>query len=219
MNLQILATITGLALVDSVNPCTIAVMALLLSAVLITKGRKDAILAGILFTATIYIMYLLYGLGILTVIYALGLGAILRVVLKVLLAIMIVAEFAAVVHYSPGFRSMEMPMKFRPVAKKIIKSAENPWMAIPVAALCSVLLLPCSSGPYLSAILLLANTNVEKLLYLLYYNLLFVLPMIGIVLLIGWGTKPEKVMEWRNKHIRTLHLIAGVLLLAVFFMV
>jgi len=219
MDAQTLATITGLALVDSVNPCTIAVMALLLSAILITKGRKDAILAGMLFTATIYVMYLLYGLGILTAIYALGLGDILRIILKVLLAIMIISEFSAVIRYAPGLRSMEMPMSFRPIAKKATQSVENPWMAIPVAALCSVLLLPCSSGPYVSAILLLANSNVEKIVYMLYYNLLFVLPMIAIVLLVGWGTKPEKVMEWRNKHIKTLHLIAGVLLLAVFFMV
>lgn len=201
------------------NPCTLAVQVLLLSALVLTKGRKDAIIGGILFTATIYVMYLLYGLGILTAIYALGIQDILYLVLKVLLLVMAATEIVAFFKYRPGFVSLEMPMSFRPIAHKVLKSVENPWMAVPVAILCSILLLPCSSGPYLSAIILLANTSVEKLLYLLYYNAIFVLPMVVITLIVGLGTKPEAVMAWRNKHVRELHLIAGILLLVVFFMV
>ena len=219
MNMQTLWTITGLAAVDMVNPCTLAVQVLLLSALVLTKGRRDAILGGILFTATIYVMYLLYGLGLLTTIYALGIQDVLRLALKALVLIMAVIELNAFLHYRPGFSSLEMPMLLRPFAQKLLKSVENPWMTIPVAALCSILLLPCSSGPYLSAIIYLANTTVEKLFYLLYYNAIFVLPMIGITLLVRLGTKPEAVMKWRSKHIRELHLIAGLLLLAVSYTV
>ncbi len=219
MGAQTIITITVLALADSVNPCTIAVMALLISAILITKGRRDAILAGVLFTATIYVMYFLYGIGILSIVYASGWEQALKIGLKALLAVMIVAEFFAYVNYTPGFRSMEMPKALRPIAKKALSAVNNPLAAIPVAALCSVLLLPCSSGPYLSAILFLASTHIEKIAYLLYYNAIFVLPMIGITLIVGLGTNPKRVMEWRNRHIRTLHLVAGALLLAVFFMV
>ncbi len=206
--------ITMLALVDAVNPCTLAVQALLLSALVMTKGRKDALKGGILFTLTIYIMYFLYGLGILQIIYVLGLGDILRFILAGLLIIMAVAELWAAVRYRPGFVSMEMPMRFRPIAQKCLKSVENPWMAVPVAMLCSVLLLPCSSGPYVSALILM-SMSVVKLVALLYYNLIFVLPMIAITLIVYFGTSPEKVMEWREKHIRKLHLIAGILLLGV----
>jgi cytochrome c biogenesis protein CcdA len=171
MDVQTLWTITGLAAVDMVNPCTLAVQVLLLSALVLTKGRKDATIGGILFTVTIYVMYLLYGLGVLQLIYALGIQDILRAVLKILILVMAGLELMAFFRYRPGFISLEMPMPFHPIAKKVLKSVENPWMAVPVAFLCSVLLLPCSSGPYLSAIILLANTAVEKILYLLYYNL------------------------------------------------
>lgn len=219
MDVQTLWTITGLAAVDMVNPCTLAVQVLLLSALVLTKGRRDAIIGGILFTATIYVMYLLYGLGVLQLIYALGVQDLLRAILKILILVMAVLELMAFFRYRPGFVSLEMPMSFRPIAQKILRSVENPWMAVPVAVLCSVLLLPCSSGPYLSAIILLANTAVEKIFYLLYYNLIFVLPMVAITAIVGLGTKPEAVMEWRNRHVRELHLIAGLLLLAVLFMV
>ncbi len=219
MGVQTLWTITGLAAVDMINPCTLAVQVLLLSALVLTKGRRDAILGGILFTTTIYIMYLFYGLGILTAIYALGIQDVLRLALKTLVLIMAAMELNAFFRYRPGFASLEMPMQFRPLAQKVLKSVENPWTAVPVAVLCSILLLPCSSGPYLSAILYLTNAAVEKIFYLLYYNAIFVLPMVGITILVGFGTKPEAVMKWRNKHVRELHLMAGILLLVVFFMV
>lgn len=207
--------ITSLALVDAVNPCTLTVQALLLSALLITKGRKNALLGGVFFSGTVYFMYLLYGLGILQVLYALGIENILRVVLKVLLGIMVIMEFYAVLSYKPGFRALEMPLKFRPYAKKLLASVENPYTAIPVAALCSILLLPCSSGPYLSALMLLVQSSLEKLLILLYYNFIFILPMIAITLIVAFGASPKKILEWKEKHIKKLHFIAGLLLLGV----
>lgn len=217
--IEIFWQITSLALVDAVNPCTLAVQALLLSALVITKGRKGALIGGLLFTSTIYFMYLFYGLGILKILYFLGIENILRIILKALLIIMAAMEIYAFFSYKPGFVSLEMPMKFRPYAKKFLSSVENPLAAIPVAALCSILLLPCSSGPYLSAIMLLAQSSIEKIAILLYYNIIFVLPMIAITLIVAFGTSPKKVLEWRNKYIKELHLIAGILLLVVFFMV
>ncbi len=212
---SILATITGLALTDAVNPCTLAVQTLLLSALLITRGRRDALIGGLLFTATIYVMYFLYGLGILTAIYYTGLTSVIRYILLALLVIMIAAEFYAYFSYSPGLKSMEMPLKLRPIAQKALMTTKNPIMAIPVAVLCSVLLLPCSSGPYLAAILYLAKTTAEKIAYLLYYNAIFVLPMLGITLLVSFGLSPQRVLQWRERNIRYLHLVAGLLLTAV----
>jgi cytochrome c biogenesis protein CcdA len=211
--------ITSLAIVDAVNPCTLTVQALLLSALVITKGKRDALIGGFLFTGTIYFMYLFYGLGILQALYALGIESILRIVLKILLGIMVIMELSAFFSYKPGFRALEMPIKLRPYAKKLLASVENPYTAVPVAALCSVLLLPCSSGPYLSALILLAQTSLKKVLILLYYNLIFVLPMVGITLLVAFGTSPQRVLEWKEKHIKKLHLFAGILLLAVLIMV
>lgn len=207
--------ITTLALVDAVNPCTLSIQAALLSALLITKGKKNAFLGGIFFSGTIYLMYLLYGLGILQALYTLGIEHILRIVLKILLGIMVFMEFYAFFSYKPGFRALEMPLKFRPYAKKLLACVENPYTAIPVAALCSLLLLPCTSGPYLSALMLLVQSSLEKLIILLYYNLIFILPMIAITLIVAFGVSPKKILEWRKKHIKNLHLIAGLLLLGV----
>jgi glutaredoxin-related protein len=177
---------------------------------------KDILLAGFLFTLTVYVMYILYGAGILTALYSSGLGGVLMLILNVLLIIMIVAELYAYFSYKPGFRSMEMPMRLRPIAKSFLSKVENPLMAVPVAALCSVLLLPCSSGPYVVALIRMYSHGLGIISpLLLYYNLVFVLPMIAITLVVAFGTSPKKVLEWKEKHIRNLHLIAGLLLIGV----
>ena len=140
--------------------------------------------------------------------------------LKCLLIILAALEIFAFFKYKPGAISVEMPMKFRPLAKRILTSVENPIVAIPAAILCSILLLPCSSGPYAIALMMIRSWEFfSRILTMLYYNMLFISPMILITFLIYLGTKPKKVMEWREKHIREIHLISGLLLLTVFFMV
>ncbi|HIP66552.1 MAG TPA: hypothetical protein EYH09_00275 [Candidatus Nanopusillus sp.] len=218
-NNTIIAT-TLLAITDSINPCTLAVQLALLASLLTAKGRRSVLLGGILFSITIYIMYTLYGLGILKVIYTLGIDHLLRYILKGLLIVLASLEILAYFHYRPGMVSLEMPLRLRPIARKILSSVNNPLTALPAAVLCSVLLLPCSSGPYLAMLMMIGTMEQYKqLLWILYYNIWFILPMILITLLVYFGLKPQKVTEWRKKHIKELHLIAGLLLLLVFFMV
>ncbi len=199
-----------LALADSVNPCTLAIMAALLVVLLSSGGRRNAILGGILFTATVFIMYTLYGLGLMTFFTVTDTYSILKGVVFFLVLLLALWELKAFLFYKPGFSSLEMPMFLRPYAKKIIETAKNPISAIPVAVFCSIFLLPCTSGPYLAAIGMMNDISL-----LLLYNVVFVLPMVAITILVGIGLDPERVAEWRNKHVRYLHLLASLLLFLV----
>ena len=202
-----------LALADSVNPCTIAIMLLLLAVLLGRRGRKDAVLGGVLFIATIYIMYTLYGVGLLAFIVTTNLYRFVSFLLPLLVLVLAVLELRAYVSYRPGFSSLEMPLKLRPLARGAISAVSNPLVAVPVAALCSVLLLPCSSGPYLTALFLMKGVG-----DLLLYNIVFVLPMVVLLLLVAFGISPERIQILREKYIREIHLISGLLLLVVFFL-
>jgi cytochrome c biogenesis protein CcdA len=52
--------------------------------------------------------------------------------------------------------------------------------------------------------------------WLAYYNLLFILPMLFIVGLVYYGfAKVQEVSGWKDKNIKFLHLIAGILLFLV----
>jgi glutaredoxin len=187
-------------------------MALLLASLLTKRGKEEAVLGGILFVATVYVMYFLYGLGILTFLTTSGFMEVLRVVVPALVLLLALWELKSFFFYTPGFVSLEMPMFLRPLAKRAIAAAESPLSAVPVAALCSLLLLPCSSGPYFTALPLM-----EGAVDLILYNLIFVLPMVLIVAAVAVGVSPEMIKNLRDKHTRAIHLVSGLLLLLVFF--
>ncbi len=198
-----------LALVDAINPCSIAIQAILLS-MLLTRGRKNALIGGLLFAFTILLMYGAYGL-ILHQILSLFYG-IVKILLIALLILLIVLEFNAYFRYKPGMVSIEMPNFLRPYASKLLSKVYSPWMAVPIAVLISLFLLPCSSGPY---IIFLGLQKVLNYFYFILYLVVFSLPFFLITLIVYFGTSPEKIKEWREKHIRELHLISGILLLGI----
>lgn len=77
-------------------------------------------------------------------------------------------------------------------------------------------LLPCTSGPYIVILGLLAKSTTQNyaILLLLLYNFIFVLPMILITLGIYFGyTTTDKAEKLRKNRLRTLHLIAGIIIL------
>ena len=132
--------------------------------------------------------------------------------------VLAILEIKAYLRYKPGFLSIEIPVFLRPYMKKVIANATSiPGVAF-AALVCSLFLLPCSSGPYLIVLSMLAKSvTLQGLLYLFLYNLVFVLPMIVIALMIYLGKATvDDVGEFREKHIRNLHLIAGLLFLVLF---
>ena len=59
-----LTKIISLAVVDAVNPCAIAVLALMLIAIITynPRDRKNVLLAGFAFVLSVFVMYFFYGL-------------------------------------------------------------------------------------------------------------------------------------------------------------
>ena len=56
------------------------------------------------------------------------------------------------------------------------------------------------------------SSFLKGFLYMIVYNLIFILPMSIVVLAMYWGLPPEKAKQWRQQKIRLLHLIAGIIL-------
>ena len=209
------------ALIDSINPCTLAIMAMLLATIVMQNGKKHALWAGFIFTSIIFIMYSLMGLGIIKVVVLSSVEKIFFYVMMVFAFIIAILEFKAYFNYKPGFISMEMPMWLRPYAKKYLQAATSPYAVAIAAVGCSLFLLPCSSGPYLVILSLLAKTKATTyILYLILYNLIFVLPMMLITIAIYLGlSTAEKIKEFRNRYIKHLHLISGILMIIVILII
>ena len=214
--------ITYLALSDAVNPCTFAVLVILLMSIASTTNDKQRVLlAGLYFTAAIFVGYFIYGLILIKffqvmqaltpirdALYAL-LGA-----FAIFLGLLQIKDFF---FYKPGGFLTEMPLEWRPTVRKLLKRVSSPETAFSMGIFCTLFLLPCSIGPYVITSGILSVMDLLRTIpYLIYYNIIFVLPLLLIVLLVYTGMKKaEEMKEWRDKHVRLMHLVGGVLLILV----
>ena len=219
-------TITGiisLALVDAINPCALAVLTLMLIAIISynPKKRRNVLLAGLAFTTSVFIMYLFYGLVIIKFFQIVQALTSIRLMLykilgiaAIILGLLNIKDF---IRYKPGGIGSEMPMSLRPKVKKIISGITSPVGAFSVGAFVTVFLLPCTIGPYVIAGGILSALELIKTIpWLLIYNFIFVLPMIVITGIVYTGFKKvEDVSGWKDKNIRYLHLIAGLIILGL----
>ncbi len=202
------------AAADSVNPCTFAVLILLLGTLLVAGRRGKVIWVGLSFVAAIYISYFLMGLGIFTAIQSAGVQRpfILTVSsLAILLGLWNMKDYFA---YGQWF-TIEVPQRWRPIVKKLTSSAVTIPGAFAVGILDSLFLLPCSSGPYIAILALISKTSTrfQGIVYLLFYNLIFVLPLLIITLGIHFGfTTTARAEKWRSARLGTLHFVAGLVM-------
>ncbi|HNR29226.1 MAG TPA: cytochrome c biogenesis protein CcdA, partial [Candidatus Dojkabacteria bacterium] len=221
--------IISLGLADSVNPCALSILALvLISIITYNPGkRKDILLAGLSFILAVIIMYLLYGVLIIKAFQAVqSITAIreflfnkigINLILGIFASIFGVLEIKDFISYKPGSIGTEMPLSLRPKVSKIIAKVTSPLAAFGVGLFVTLFLLPCTIGPYIIlGGLLSSGSLINAVPSLLLYNLIFILPMLAVVLAVYFGTKKiEDVTNWKDKNVRYMHLVAGILLLSI----
>lgn len=218
-----LTTVLALAAADAVNPCELAVLTLALVAILtrFPRKRKKVLLAGFAFSAAIFIMYLMYGLVLINVFKSITQIATVKIWLYSILGVVgIVLGAANIKDYfrygGAGFVT-EIPRRWRPRMKNIIAKIASPRGAFIVGILVALFLTPCTMGPYFVCCgVLEALAILQTIPWLLLYNIIFILPMIAITLIIYFGFSTiDRVYGWRERNIRLLHLIAGILLVGI----
>ena len=158
------------------------------------------------------------GLGIYSAVQATGYLHVFYYIVIVIAILVGIFSIKDYFHYKPGFLAVEIPITWRPTLKRLIGSATSIPGAAIIGFFCSLFLLPCSSGPYLVILGLLAKTSTRMaaIPLLLIYNFIFVMPMIIITLLIYFGmTSVERVSEWREKYIKLIHLISGIIMICL----
>lgn len=216
--------ITLLALADSVNPCAIAVLTMVLVSILIThpEKRRKVLFSGLAFVLAVFIGYMVYGSLIIQFfkLFAEWLRESSKYVyngLAILAMIIGALNIKDFFSYKPGSFATEMPVFMRPKVKKIIKDITSPTGAFIIGFIVTLFLLPCTIGPYIVASGLLSELGFLKAIpWLIYYNILFILPMLAITLIVYWGfAKVQDVSGWKERNIKKLHLIAGILLFLV----
>lgn len=216
LNLPIPLLISA-AFVDASNPCALAVLILLLATVMSAKGKNKALLSGLAFSLAIFTSYLMMGLGFYKAITVFSLPKFISLGVGVLSIAIGLANLKDVFWYGKVF-IMEVPLSWRPKMQGLIKKVTSPLGALGAGFLVSLFLVPCSSGPYIVILSLLAEkTSMGKTLpFLVLYNFIFVLPMLIITCIMYFGSARMGKMEaWRQKNLRLLHAIAAGIMLFI----
>lgn len=214
--------ITGLALLDSINPCVIGVLILLMT-VLLKTGRKDAILKnGIAYTIGVYLTYLIGGLTLLSLFNLIRevifISQILYFVVGIFVIIAGFFEIKDFFWYGRWF-SLGIPLKFiKVVEKKASKAHTSLWASFGFGVILTLIELPCTGAPYLAVLTLMSQSSIAYIKatpLLLYYNVIFVLPLIAIIYLAYAGVSLKKLEGWRRENRGLMRLFIGLILLAV----
>jgi len=212
----ILTVITAAA-IDSIKPCAIGVLILMMSVVLAGGGTVRRMLyLGFVYCFAVFAVYLAAGLGLvyffaripLVVTEYLSIGVGLLVVVAGIL------EIKDYFWYGRGF-SLAIPAG---MAKKIEHFASH-TTTLGIALLggfVSAVELPCTGAPYLAIITILSQYfDIWAFLLLVLYNVIFVSPLIIILILVASGKKIQEIKGWKQDNRGFMRLAVGVLLIAL----
>jgi len=215
--------ITVAALVDSINPCSMAILFFLLAGLLLLKRRKRALKVGLAFTLSVFIANLLFGFGILSTIVISGLSGILKIAAGLIAILTGILLLKDAFFYGAGGFKMEVPEFLRPCLKRRVSRAffgrnSGAISAFLVGFLVTSFEVPCTGGPYFYVLARMADsaTRMQTIPTLLYYNLIFVLPLVLITVLLYFGSvHVERAREWKEHNKRLIDFARGLPMIAV----
>lgn len=218
-----ISTVTAAALLDSVNPCAISVLLLTIGFLFsLSQSRRRIFLVAGSYIVGIFVVYVLIGLGVLRALTLFGIPkAISKIGAAILAGTGIVNLLGALFPSFPV--KLVIPSAAKPgIARLMMKSS------VPAAFLMGVAVgmfeFPCTGGPYLAILALLHDqvTIVQGALYLLYYNLIFIAPLVFLLATTNNALVTERLDRWRKQKGRMFEIISSVamiLLAVVIFLV
>ncbi len=213
-----LVTIAGIA--DGINPCAIGMMVMLLGYLIVFAKKPEKVLRiGLTYTFTVFITYLAIGLVFYTLVSQLQSIISLSLVnrtMGVILGLASLIMLKDVVWPDSPFH-LRIPGASKEKLLSLIEKVSIPAIIL-LGFLVTVLETPCSLPLYVGTATVLANSGLAwpvVVLYFLYYNFLFVLPLLVVLYLVWRGKKVVELKEWEHKAERWMKLSLGSLLLVM----
>lgn len=210
-----LTTVVVTALIDSINPCAIGVLILLVSTlVALAENRKRMLFVGMIYITAIFVTYFLAGLGLMAFIQRFELAQFIGLLVGSLIILMGFVDIKDFFAYGKGF-SLGINPKHVERIKVMAKEATIPGVII-LGMFVAAVELPCTGGPYLAITALLSRQfDFLALMYLLLYNFIFVLPLIVIMVLAYIGITAVHLDKWKNANKKYMRLASGLLMVAL----
>jgi cytochrome c biogenesis protein CcdA len=211
------AIVTVSALVGSINPSSLGVLILLISVVLGSNGSAKRLLSlGSLYIAALCVTSLLAGLGLMFFFSRVPLvfAEYLTIFVAILVIVAGLLEIKDYFWYGEGL-SLQIPERSTKKIHEYVKDMTVPgviFLGVFVAAVG----LPGTGAPYVAILTLLSqHFDVQAFVLLVYYNVLFVLPLIVILLLVAGGTTVGSIKKWKQANKNYMRFAVGFLLIGL----
>ncbi len=204
--------VAGTGFLDGIHPCGIAILILFVAFLLaLQRSFKNIFFHGLIFILMIFLVYLSVGVGLFSGIMFFGRHHFFAEFGSYLLIFLGLIHLKEYFFPNLPFR-LRMPKFSRNRIESLFKKATLPAVMVAgiLVGLCAI---PCSGGIYVAITALLASqtTYSTGFIYLLLYNLMYVLPLIILLFLAANPVTLAKLAEFRQKHERREKLMMGLL--------
>lgn len=199
------------SLVDSINPCSFSVLLLTIAFLFsIGKFRSNVFKLGLIYILGIFVVYMGIGLGLLQILHVFNTPHFMAKVGAVLLVFL--GGLNLVNYFFPAFPiKLKIPSFAHKKIGGLMEAASVPAV-FGLGALVGLCEFPCTGGPYLTVLGLLHDrqTYSEGVLYLVLYNLMFILPLVIILTLASSRELFDRVKNWQRTESKNMRLYGGV---------
>lgn len=218
INLPIL---TATALANGLNPCGIGMLITFLGYLLVFGGKgKDKgwlLKVGLVYIGTVFVTYLVLGLMFYQVAFYMQRWWLAGVFKQILGGIIVIAGFIQLkdVFWKDLPIHLRMPkIGFERINKLMARTSIG--VTVLIGILTTVFSTPCMLPLYIGTTAVIARSGlpmVAVLGYFLYYNFIFILPLIVILVSMVGGKQVVEMKEWEHKNTTWMRFLLGTALI------
>ena len=212
--MPVVVTIAGL--VDSINPCAFSILFITIAFLLsLKRSRGNIILIGLTYIVGIYLTYTLIGFGVLQALDVFGIPKFMSKVGGSLIIIFGLLTLAN--EFIPNFPiKLKIPEISKGKISELVGKATI-WAALALGIFVGIAEFPCTGGPYLFILGLLHDqaNYVNGVAYLLYYNFIFVLPLLVALFVVTDKVMLEKFDKLRRGETKKARIWVAVIFLSL----
>jgi len=223
-------TVIGAGLLDGINPCAFATLIFFISYLIMrSKSRRDILFVGLAFAVGVFLAYLAAGMGLYQVVsrvpwfFALSKWFYLAIgIFAAVIAVLSVRDAWRARHGDLGDMTLQLPERNKGMIHKLIRGQARTGFvatsAFLVAFPVSLFEFMCTGQTYLPTIVLIFSQNVLKqraVLFLILYNLLFILPLVLITVIAFLGVTSDHLVTWLKRNAAPVKVATAVLFVAL----
>lgn len=212
----LMLTVAGL--IDGINPCAIGTLILLLGYLMVFAKKENLMLPlGAIYITTIFITYFLIGVifsGLASQLLHWAAYPLISQIFKI--AVLTIIALAGLLNikdyfwYQKGL-SLGISKKQSGIILKYLEKISFPTVIV-LGVLVTLFELPCSLPIYIGSVTILTGlfSWAKVMLYLLWYNLMFIVPILIVFVALLWSKRIFEAKDWQERSNKYMKLMLGL---------